>query len=263
MRVAYDYEPSDPTAAADRQRRKGCPASHPNFQWPLGDGSGGLLLQGAVVAPRARGGGGSGSVAPAAMEARHIGYVTLFPLLLGLLEPDLADALPVAAVTGGASGDDALHGATLGVYGGDSGKLAALLRLMTDPRQLWSPFGLRSLSASDLFYRQANAPGDSPYWRGAVWMPINFLALQALQRYAGHPGLALPLRAACTDAYAKLRANLLGAVLAAWEAPLPGSDGGQGSIWEHYDDVTGLGLRSHPFTGWSALVLNVMAEAYD
>lgn len=72
----------------------------------------------------------------------HVGYVTLFPFLLGLLEPN-APQLP------------------------------ALLSVMEDPEQLWSPFGLRSLSRSDpLFATKEN------YWRGAVWINCNFLALK-------------------------------------------------------------------------------------
>ncbi len=33
-------------------------------------------------------------------------------------------------------------------------------------------------------------------------------------------------------------------------------------LWEQYDDKTGNGRRSFPFTGWTALVANVAAEEY-
>ena len=35
-----------------------------------------------------------------------------------------------------------------------------------------------------------------------------------------------------------------------------------GYFWEQYDDVNGRGMRGHPFTGWTSLVLNIMAEKY-
>ncbi len=35
------------------------------------------------------------------------------------------------------------------------------------------------------------------------------------------------------------------------------------SFSRRYSGADGAGLRSHPFTGWSALVVNVMAQRFD
>jgi mannosyl-oligosaccharide glucosidase len=35
-----------------------------------------------------------------------------------------------------------------------------------------------------------------------------------------------------------------------------------GFIWEVYDGDSGNGLNNHPFTGWSALIVSIMAELY-
>lgn len=62
--------------------------------------------------------------------------------------------------------------------------LAAALRRLKDPAVLWTPFGLRSLSKSSTLHNAYNTQHDPPYWRGPIWININFLALAALDHYA-------------------------------------------------------------------------------
>jgi hypothetical protein len=54
--------------------------------------------------------------------------------------------------------------------------------------------------------------------------------------------------------YKALRTNLLRTVLGQYHET--------GHFWEHYDDVSGKGTRGHPFSGWTTLILNIMAELY-
>lgn len=79
----------------------------------------------------------------------HRGYLSLFPLTSQLL--------PV-----------------------DSPHLPSILNLMRDPNHLWSPYGLRSLSKQDSHYGQ----GEN-YWRGPIWIPMNYLTLRALKGVSG------------------------------------------------------------------------------
>ena len=81
-------------------------------------------------------------------------------------------------------------------------RLERLLRYVLDEREFLSPFGVRSLSRvyGDTPYvletpggraGVAYAPGDSPTdrfggnsnWRGPVWFPLNYLLVEALERY--------------------------------------------------------------------------------
>jgi mannosyl-oligosaccharide glucosidase len=74
----------------------------------------------------------------------HKGYISLFPFLTGLLRAD-------------------------------SPKLGRLLKLMGDEEELWSPYGLRSLSKKDELYGT-----KENYWRSPVWININYLAIVQL-----------------------------------------------------------------------------------
>ena len=80
-------------------------------------------------------------------------------------------------------------------------RLERMLKYMLDEKELLSPFGIRSLSKIhetpyrlDLEGQQFSVdyePGESrswlfggnSNWRGPVWMPVNYLLVEALQRY--------------------------------------------------------------------------------
>lgn len=74
----------------------------------------------------------------------HKGYISIFPFLTGLLPAD-------------------------------SPRLKAILDLISDPEELWSDFGLRSLSKNDKFYGM-----DENYWRSPIWVNMNYLAVKSL-----------------------------------------------------------------------------------
>ncbi|XP_077157517.1 mannosyl-oligosaccharide glucosidase [Paroedura picta] len=149
-----------------------------------------------------------------------LGYVTLFPLLLQLLQPE-------------------------------SSRLGTLLADMRNEKHLWTPFGLRSLSRSSPFYLQHNTEHDPPYWRGPIWININYLAVRALHHYSLLEG---PFQEKAATLYRELRANLIANVFRQYME--------SGYLWEQYHDGTGKGQGCYPFTGWSALVVLMMAEEY-
>ncbi|OLL22364.1 putative mannosyl-oligosaccharide glucosidase [Neolecta irregularis DAH-3] len=144
----------------------------------------------------------------------HKGYLSLFPMLLGLLPAD-------------------------------SPHLGAILLFMSDPEEIWSPYGLRSLSKKDPHFSQ----GEN-YWRGPVWININFLALSSLKKnYIDVDG---PFRETASRIYNELRENVIQNIFNEWERT--------GFAWEQYDQETGRGQRSFPFTGWTSMVIMIMAE---
>jgi mannosyl-oligosaccharide glucosidase len=78
------------------------------------------------------------------------GYVSLFPLALQLVPWDAEEVAPI-------------------------------LRWMSNPEELWTDFGLRSLAKSASMYNRYNSEHDPPYWRGSIWVNINFLVLRSLK----------------------------------------------------------------------------------
>lgn len=84
-----------------------------------------------------------------------------------------------------------------------------------------------------------------------MWVNVNFLALRALRHYADAPG---PHRAAALSAYERLRTALVGGLAGVYKR--------SGYLYEQYDDATGAGMSSHPFTGWTALLTLIAGEVY-
>ncbi|TMS23902.1 Mannosyl-oligosaccharide glucosidase [Larimichthys crocea] len=158
--------------------------------------------------------------APKQQYVNALGYVSLFPFLLQILTPD-------------------------------SPKLEHIFRDMRDSNKLWTPYGLRSLSKADPLYMKRNTEHDAPYWRGPIWININYLAVRALHHYSNTEG---PYQEKAAALYEELRTNIISNVYRQYVET--------GYIWEQYNDSTGRGQGSHPFTGWSALTVLMMAEQY-
>ncbi|KAK0416022.1 hypothetical protein QR680_012253 [Steinernema hermaphroditum] len=150
------------------------------------------------------------------------------------------------------NGYNALFPVMLRMLPADSAKLKLILEGMREEKEMWSPFGLRSVAKSSPYYLADNTEHDRPYWRGAVWINMNYMVLAALKHYATESG---PNQELAHQIYAELRGNVVANIARQYKRT--------GYLWEHYDDVDGHGKGSHPFTGWTALVLAIMAERYD
>ncbi|XP_068154735.1 uncharacterized protein GCS1 [Drosophila tropicalis] len=150
----------------------------------------------------------------------NFGYVNLFPLLLEQLDHD-------------------------------SPYLAQMMNELRNPQVLWTPYGLRSLSKDSPLYLKRNTEHDPPYWRGPIWININYLACKALHHYGKIEG---PNAAQARQIYSELRENLVKNIFREYQRT--------GYLWEQYDDVTGQGKGCNPFTGWTGLVVLLMSEKF-
>jgi mannosyl-oligosaccharide glucosidase len=139
-------------------------------------------------------------VPPDPIYSPHTGYVNLFPLLLGLLDPET-----------------------------DIEIIRGTFDLIQS--ELVSPFGLMSLSPNDSNFGQ-----DENYWRGNIWANMNLLAVGSLAYYGKKMVKIDPtLSANMLETSIKLKSGWLQYAIAAWEAsggpreylkPLTGEGGG-------------------------------------
>lgn len=135
----------------------------------------------------------------------------------------------------------------LGLLDPDSAQLNALVRKLRDPEKVWSDFGIRSLSKTDPLF----GSGED-YWRGHIWINMNYLLLKGLRYYGWK--VESPFKAILQETYIELRKNVLTNVHREWKRT--------GTVWEQYNGLDGKGQRSSPFTGWTSLILLILAHEY-
>ncbi|MGH9360536.1 MAG: MGH1-like glycoside hydrolase domain-containing protein, partial [Thermoanaerobaculia bacterium] len=177
-------------------------------------------------------------------------------------------------------------------------RLERILRYLLDENEFLSPHGIRSVSrvhadrpfvfrAGGEEHRVDYVPGESSTglfggnsnWRGPIWFPVNFLLVEALQRY--HHFYGDSLKVECPVGSGRM-ANLGEAALEIAERLsrifLPGAGGrrpfqGADARWaedphgrdlllfhEYVHGDTGEGLGASHQTGWTALVAPLLHD---
>jgi hypothetical protein len=177
-------------------------------------------------------------------------------------------------------------------------RLEQALRTMLDEREFLSPHGIRSVSrvheASPYIFRCAGCehrvdyvPGESDSWlfggnsnwRGPIWFPINYLLVEALERY--HRFYGDHLRVECPtgsgrwmnlqEVAREISARLARLFLPDAAGHRPVHDGheryAQDPHWkslvlfhEYFHADTGRGLGASHQTGWTALVVRALED---
>lgn len=155
----------------------------------------------------------------------HCGYVSIMPLLLQLLRPS-------------------------------DYRLGRLLEVLGDHELFWSDHGIRSLCHNHVLFGT-----KEDYWRGPVWMNMNYLALSALHVYARLEG---PHADQAAQLFARLRVNVswLCCLTEQLVDTVSGVYRNKTSVFESYDSETGAGRGPHPFTGWTSLVVLILSDDY-
>ncbi|MEK6248826.1 MAG: glucosidase, partial [Planctomycetales bacterium] len=180
-------------------------------------------------------------------------------------------------------------------------RLQRILKIMLDENEFLSPFGIRSLSkyhqdhpvqceVGGETYSVAYNPGESDSemfggnsnWRGPVWFPINFLLIEALERYFHFYGNDLKVE--CPTGSGQLM-NLqevsnelnkrLSRLFLIDDAVDDGARPCHGSRWsvtsdpnwdnlilfhEYFHGDTGEGLGASHQTGWTSLIANCIEK---
>jgi hypothetical protein len=180
-------------------------------------------------------------------------------------------------------------------------RLKRALRYMLDENEFLSPFGLRSVSrfhrehpyvfhAGNQEHRVDYVPGEgtsylfggNSNWRGPIWFPINYLIIEALERY--HHFYGDKLKVECPVGSGKmltlqevsqeLSRRLSSIFLPNQDGvrPFQGSDTrfANNPYWrdlvlfhEYFHGDSGKGLGASHQTGWTALGLRLLEHAHE
>ncbi len=177
-------------------------------------------------------------------------------------------------------------------------RLVRVLRYMLDENEFLSPYGLRSVSrvhadhpyvfrVSGEEYRVGYVPAESDTgvfggnsnWRGPIWFPVNYLLVEALERYHHFYGDSLKVecptgsgRFMTLGEVAREIARRLASIFKAGEGghrPCHGGDPRFASdphwkdlllFHEYFHGDTGRGVGASHQTGWTALVSRYLLD---
>jgi hypothetical protein len=177
-------------------------------------------------------------------------------------------------------------------------RLTRVLRYVLDESEFLAPYGVRALSrfhAAQPYILHVNGqehrveyvPGESnsglfggnSNWRGPIWFPVNFLLIEALERYHHFYGDALQVecptgsgRMSSLKEVARELASRLARLFLPDETgrrPCHGADRryADDPHWrnlvlfhEYFHGETGQGVGASHQTGWSALVANLLCD---
>jgi hypothetical protein len=175
-------------------------------------------------------------------------------------------------------------------------RLERVLSYMLDEREFLSPFGLRSLSrvhrerpyvfgVGGEQHRVDYVPAESSTrlfggnsnWRGPIWFPLNYLLVEALERYHHFYGESFTVeyptgsgKRATLDVVARELSRRLASLFlkdAAGRRPAHGEDARYADdphwrdlllFYEYFDGDSGRGLGASHQTGWTALVVPLL-----
>jgi len=208
--------------------------------------------------------------------------------------PDLARYISYMAEP--AANGDAHHHRLLAVPSRE--RLVRVLRYLLDESEFLSPYGIRSVSkvharapyvfrAGDQEYRVDYDPaegstglfGGNSNWRGPVWFPLNYLLIEALERYDHFYGDSLQVECPvgsgtmCTlgEVARELSARLARIFVPAADGarPVHGDDRRYADdeawrdlvlFYEYFHGDTGRGVGASHQTGWTALVTRCLEK---
>ena len=204
--------------------------------------------------------------------------------------PDLTADLPSMSVPG--QGERRL----LAIVNPD--RLRRVLRIMLDEDEFLSPYGVRALSrchrddpyvleAEGREYRVGYEPAESTTelfggnsnWRGPIWLPVNYLLIESLQKF--HHYLGDDYKVECPtgsgrwmtlwEVAADLSARLGRLFLRDEEGRRPAHGGASAFaddphwrdlvlFYEYFHGDTGAGLGANHQTGWTGLIAKLLQQ---
>lgn len=204
--------------------------------------------------------------------------------------------LPWAATLAGSHDDGGVPGSHRLLAIPTKDRLARVVRYLFSEEEFLSPFGVRSVSkhhrdcpyifrVGDDEHRVDYCPGESTTglfggnsnWRGPIWFPLNYLIIEALERYHHYYGDELTCdgpkgqRLTLQQAADELRERLIRIFIPDSKGVRP-CHGGEARFasdphWnnlvyfhEHFQPDDGRGLGASHQTGWTALVMEMLGR---